>query len=39
MGAGPARPVARGNNTVITEMNDPPLTIIQRGGDIIIRRD
>jgi hypothetical protein len=39
MGAGPARPVARSNNTVITEMNDPPLTIIQRGGDIIIRRD
>lgn len=34
MGAGPAR-----NDTVITELNNPPLTIIQRGGDIIIRRD
>lgn len=37
MGAGPARPARR--ETVITEMNDPPLTIIQRGGDIVIRRD
>lgn len=41
MGAGPARVApGRGNDTVITELNgDPPLTIIQRGGDIIIRRD
>lgn len=40
MGAGPAVPaVPRRDNTIITEMNNPPLTIIQRGGDIIIRRD
>jgi hypothetical protein len=34
LGAGPARP-----QTVITEMRDPPVTIIQRGNDVSIRRD
>jgi hypothetical protein len=34
LGAGPARP-----GTVITEMRDPPVTIIQRGGNINIVRD
>lgn len=33
MGAGPARPA-----TVITEMRDPPLTIIQRGGSVTVQR-
>lgn len=33
LGAGPARP-----KTVITEMRDPPLTIIQRGGEVRVER-
>jgi hypothetical protein len=33
MGAGPARP-----ETVITEMRDPPMTIIQRGNNISVQR-
>lgn len=36
MGAGPARPAS--GNTVITEMRDPPMTIIQRGGSIAVQR-
>ncbi|HEY0824131.1 MAG TPA: hypothetical protein VGD76_10125 [Ramlibacter sp.] len=34
MGAGPARPA-----TVITEMRDPPVTIIQRGNSFSVQRD
>jgi hypothetical protein len=34
MGAGPAR-----GDTVITEMRDPPMTIIQRGKDTTVRRE
>lgn len=34
MGAGPAH-----QDTVITEMRDPPVTIIQRGGNVSVRRD
>jgi hypothetical protein len=34
MGAGPARP-----QTVITEMRDPPMTIIQQGNNVSIRRN
>jgi hypothetical protein len=34
LGAGPAR-----SHTVITEMRDPPVTIIQRGHEISVRRD
>ena len=34
LGAGPAKP-----QTVITEMRDPPVTIIQRGNDVSVRRD
>lgn len=33
MGAGPARP-----QTVITEMRDPPMTIIQRGNNVSVQR-
>lgn len=33
LGAGPARP-----KTVITEMRDPPVTIIQRGKDVSVQR-
>jgi len=33
MGAGPARP-----ETVITEMRDPPMTIIQRGKSVSVQR-
>jgi hypothetical protein len=33
MGAGPAR-----QGTVITEMRDPPMTIIQRGGKVSVQR-
>jgi hypothetical protein len=33
LGAGPAR-----QKTVITEMRDPPVTIIQRGGDVSVQR-
>jgi hypothetical protein len=34
LGAGPAR-----QGTVITEMRDPPMTIIERGGRINVLRD
>lgn len=34
LGAGPAMP-----QMVITEMRDPPVTIIQRGNDVSVRRD
>lgn len=34
MGAGPARP-----GTVITEMRDPPMTVIQRGSNFSIQRN
>ena len=34
MGAGPAQPT-----TVITEMRNPPLTIVERGGKVTVRRD
>jgi hypothetical protein len=34
MGAGPVRH----NNTVITEMRDPPMTIIQRGDNLSVQR-
>lgn len=34
MGAGPVRH----NNTVITEMRDPPMTIIQRGNKLSVQR-
>jgi hypothetical protein len=34
MGAGPARQ----NQTVITEMRDPPMTIIQRGNNVQVQR-
>jgi hypothetical protein len=34
LGAGPAKP-----QTVITEMRDPPVTIIQRGKDVSVHRD
>lgn len=34
MGAGPAR-----TPTVITEMRDPPMTVIQRGNNLSVRRD
>jgi hypothetical protein len=34
MGAGPARP-----DTVITEMRDPPMTIIQRGNKVTTQRN
>jgi hypothetical protein len=34
MGAGPMRQ----NNTVITEMRDPPMTIIQRGDNLSVQR-
>lgn len=34
MGAGPAH-----QDTVITEMRDPPVTIIQRGAHVSVRRD
>ena len=34
LGAGPARP-----QTVITELRDPPVTIIQQGADVSVRRD
>jgi hypothetical protein len=34
MGAGPAR-----NNTVITEMRDPPLTILQNGTNYVVQRN
>jgi hypothetical protein len=33
MGAGPGRP-----KTVITEMRDPPMTIIQRGNNVAVQR-
>jgi hypothetical protein len=33
LGAGPARP-----QTVITEMRDPPMTVIQRGGQVSVQR-
>lgn len=33
MGAGPARP-----GTVITEMRDPPVTIIERGANVSVQR-
>jgi len=33
MGAGPAR-----QQTVITEMRNPPMTIIQRGGNVAVQR-
>jgi hypothetical protein len=33
MGAGPAR-----QQTVITEMRDPPMTVIQRGGNVSVQR-
>lgn len=33
LGAGPARP-----STVITEMRDPPMTIIQRGNELSVQR-
>lgn len=36
MGAGPAR-MSR-QQTVITEMRDPPMTIIQRGGNVSVQR-
>lgn len=36
MGAGPA---PRANQTVITEMRDPPMTIIERNGNVTIRRN
>jgi hypothetical protein len=35
LGAGPARPRPA---TVITEMRDPPVTIIQRGGSVAVQR-
>jgi hypothetical protein len=35
MGAGPARP---NQKTVITEMRDPPMTIIQRGDNVQVQR-
>ncbi|MBK6008539.1 hypothetical protein JJB11_20760 [Ramlibacter ginsenosidimutans] len=35
MGAGPTPPA---NQTVITEMRNPPVTIIQRGGDVSLQR-
>jgi hypothetical protein len=34
MGAGPNRQ----NNTVITEMRDPPMTILQRGNNVSVQR-
>ena len=34
MGAGPARP-----GTVITEMRDPPMTIIQRGNNVQVQKN
>jgi hypothetical protein len=36
MGAGPARDMH--SDTVITEMRDPPVTIIQRGGSVSVQR-
>jgi hypothetical protein len=35
MGAGPTPPA---NETVITEMRNPPVTIIQRGGNVSLQR-
>lgn len=35
MGAGPTPPA---NETVITEMRNPPVTIIQRGGQVTLQR-
>jgi hypothetical protein len=34
MGAGPAR-----NNTVITEMHNPPMTITQHGSNVVVQRN
>lgn len=35
MGAGPARPLAK-PDTVITEMRDPPMTIVQQGSHLMV---